>query len=180
MGQDAYCLSSVLLHPNLLVLADQALQASEDRPLQPEDMNRPDDRAILAAWRRWLVGGGSPDVRGEFYDTLDENLQCRVDSLVQYQAALPPAPEDLVQRQVVDAITKLRVRNLLRQNAELRFLQEAAEDRDTSRGYGQLTNELVTRILRLERSLNARAISGRRQNEDAAVRRLDEMLPSRE
>jgi DNA primase len=180
LGQDAYCLSSVLLHPNLLALADEVLQASEDVPLQPEDMSRPDDRAILTAWRQWLLSGGSPDVRGEFYDTLDENLQHRVDSLVQYREALPSVPEDLVQSQVVDAITNLRLRNLLRQNEELRFLQEAAqavEDRDASRSYGQLTKELATRILRLQRSLNARSISGRRQHEDVAARRIDEMLP---
>jgi hypothetical protein len=146
--------------------------------LAPEDLSRPDDGAILAGWRHWLgrlgSGGGSlSDVRGEFYDTLDENLQRRIDALVQFQEALPPAPDDLVQSNIVDVITKLRLRNLRRQLEELRFLQEDAKqagDRDTSRGYGQLTVELGMRFWQLERSMNARSISGRRQHEDTVVR----------
>jgi hypothetical protein len=178
MGQEEYCLSSVLAHPELLVQVDSALQNSGDTPLMPEDLSRPEDRAILAAWRQWLgkpatLDGGWLDVRGEFYDTLDENLQYRVDALVRFQEALPPAPEDLVQSNLVDAITSLRLRNLRRQLEELRFLQEDAKqsgDRDTSRGYSQLTVELGMRFWQLERAMNARSISGRRQHEDAAVR----------
>ncbi len=178
MGQDEYCLSAVLTHPNLLIQTDKALQDSGDAALMPEDLSRPDDRAILAAWRRWLgqpipTGSGLLDVRGEFYDTLDENLQNRIDTLAQFQETQPPAPEDLVKNQIVDAITKLRLRNLRRQIEELQFLQVDAQesgDRDTSRGYGQLTVELNMRFLQLERSMSARSISGRRQREDAAVR----------
>jgi DNA primase len=178
MGQEEYCLSAVLVHPELLIQIDKALQESGDTPLTPEDLGRPEDRAILAAWRQWLgrpltTGAGALDVRGEFYDTLDENLQRRVDTLVQFQEAQPPAPEDLVQSNLLDAITSLRLRNLRRQLEELRFLQEDAVqlgDRDTSRGYSQLTVELGIRFWQLERSMNARSISGRRQREDAAVR----------
>ncbi len=176
--KDEYCLSAVLVEPNLLIQADRALQDSGDTPLMPEDLGRPDDRAILAAWRQWLgqpspTGSGLPDVRGEFYDTLDENLQHRIDILAQLQEAQPPAPEDLVKNQIVDAITKLRLRNLRRQIEELQFLQVDAQesgDRDTSRGYGQLTVKLYMRFWQLERSMSARSISGRRQHEDAAVR----------
>jgi len=176
--KDAYCLSAVLIHPSLLIQADKALQHSGDSPLMPEDLSRPDDRAILAAWQQWIgklvpTGGGLPDARGEFYDTLDENLQHRVDTLVQFQEAQPLAPEDLVRSQIVDAITKLRLRNLRRQNEELRFLHEDAQasgDRDASRDYGQLNIGVFTRIWRLEKSMNARSMSGRRQHEDAAVR----------
>jgi DNA primase len=177
-GRDEYCLSIALVHPKLLAQADKILQDSLDSTLSSEDLSRSDDRAILDAWRQWLarfisLDGGFPDPRGEFYDTLDENLQHRVDTLVNFQRSLPPAPEEPAQSQIVEDIIKLRLHNLRRQIEELRFLHEDAQgsdDRDASKGYGQLTVELGAHIFRLEKALNTRSIAGRRRSQDAAVR----------
>jgi hypothetical protein len=172
-GLDEHCLSFVLLYPDLLILADEVLRASEDEALKAEDFRRADDRAIFLAWRQWLAQGGDPDVRGEFYDTLDVSMQGRVQEVIEIQEGQPPAPEDLLRSQVPDAITKLRLQNLRRYNQELRFLHEDAQasgDRDSLRSYGQLVVEVGMRIRRLEQSMNARSISGRRQRVDAAVR----------
>ena len=108
-----------------------------------------------------------------FYDTLDEWLQERVTALVQMQEGQPTAPEDLLGTKVLDAITRLRVQNLRRQNRELRFLQDeaqAAEDRDLVREYVQSNIRVTSRIRRLERAMNERSLSGRRQREDMTVR----------
>jgi hypothetical protein len=173
LGLDEHCLSFVLCYPVLLNQADEAFGASQEQPLRPEDLTRPEDRAILTAWRQWLANNGLPDVLGDFYDTLDDTLQDRVRILVRIQEAQPPAPEDLLRNQVLDAITQLRLRNLHRQNHELRFLHEDAQfsgDRESLREYGRLNIELITRIGRLQRSIGERSISGRRQQEDATVR----------
>lgn len=175
LGLDAHCLSYVLYYPHLLAPADEALLRIEEQPLRDEDLSSPQDRAILDAWRRWLAGGQLTDVRAEFYDTMDEQLQSRLDRLLQAREGEPPAPDDLLKDKVVDAIAQLRLRCLQRRNFELRFLlQDAQEsgDRLALRRYGQLNIDLSKRIGRLQKAVNERSISGRRQREDVAPRML--------
>jgi DNA primase len=173
LGLGEHCLSFVLYYPDLLTQADEAFIACEEKPLLAEDLDRTDDRVILTGWREWLIGGNPPEVRGAFYDTLDENLQERVETLVRVQEMQPEVPTDLLRDKVLDAIMQLRIRNLQRKNRELRFLQEDAQnsgDRETSRSYVRLTSEIAVRIRRLQQAMNERSLAGRRQREDAAVR----------
>jgi DNA primase len=173
LGLDGHCLSFVLYHPVLLLRADEAMETCKEPPLLVEDLSRPDDRAILRAWRGWLANGSTADARGSFYDTLDERLQDRVDTLVQVQKDQPEVPEELLRDQVLDAIARLRLQNLKRQNRELQFLQEealASGDREMYRSHVQSIVENTTRIRRVEQAVNERSISGRRQHEDAALR----------
>jgi len=149
---------------------DEALLAGGDGELAGGDLTRSEDRAILHAWRRWLANGGATDVRAAFYDTLDENLQDRVQVLVGAQAQEPPAPETLLREGVLDAVTRLRLRNLQRQVHELRFLVEDARDAETAEVYGPLITQATIRMRNLQQAMNKRSISGRRQREDAAVR----------
>jgi DNA primase len=175
LGLDGHCLSFVLYYPELLPEADEAMRSCEEVPLQAEDLSRPDDRSILVDWRAWLSDGGDPSARGPFYDTLDERLQDRVDSLVQIQVDQPPAPTDLLRDKVLDAIARLRVQNLRRQVRELRYLQDeaqAAGDRGMVRRYVESNVAVASRIRRLEQAINERSISGRRQKEDMTVRVL--------
>ena len=173
LGLDGHCLAFVLYHPTLLRRADEVMAACEEPPLGPEDLSRPDDRAILEAWRGWLANGSAADARGPFYDTLDERLQDRVDTLVKVQKEQPEAPEELLRDQVLDAITRLRIQNLRRKNRELQFLQEETRtsgDREMYRSHVQSIVDNTMRIRRLEKAVNKRSISGRRQNEDTALR----------
>jgi DNA primase len=173
IGHDGHCLSFVLHHPDLLPEVDRALLSCEEEPLRAEDLNRPDDQAILRGWRQWLRDGGSAEVRGPFYDTLDERLQERIDVLTQAEEGGPPVPDDLLRDKVLDAITKLRLRNLARRNQEISFLQhdaQASGDRNAFKDYGRLTIEIGVRKRRLEQAMNQRSISGRRQQEDSPVR----------
>jgi DNA primase len=173
LGLDGHCLSFVLYHPALLSRADEVMAACEEPPLRAEDLSRPDDRAILKAWRGWLANGSTADARGPFYDTLDEQLQDRVDALVKVQKDQPEAPEELLRDQVLDAIARLRLQNLRRKNRELQFLQEEAResgDREMYRSHVQSIVENTTRIRRLEQAVSERSISGRRQHEDTALR----------
>jgi DNA primase len=170
VGLDEYCLSLALRHPDLVALADAALQECEEEPLRAEDLGRPEDRAILAAWQHWLAKGGSRDAQAEFYDTLDEHLQERITTLLQTQEDQPLAPDDLVRNKVVDAVTRLRLQNLQREIYELRFLLEDSQESQTAASYGPLITRATVRIRRLEQAMNERSISRRRQREDVTVR----------
>jgi DNA primase len=173
LGLDEHCLSFVLKYPELFERADEAMQASEEKPLQAEDLSRADDRTILERWRDWLRQGSSPNARGEFYDTLDEGLQERVDRLLHSRDEQESVSHELLKAQVLDAIARLRLQNLRQRNRNIRFLQDEAEasgDRDMLRTYLRSGVELTRRIKRLEQAINKRSIAGRRQNEDLTVR----------
>jgi DNA primase len=167
---DEHCLSLQLIHPNLSADVDRALRSMGEQPFAGKDLARSDDQAILAAWQRWIHSGGAPGVRAEFYDTLDENLQERVDTLLQAREDQPEVPDDLLREDVLDSVTRLRLRNLRRRIQELRFLVEDTQDGEVAAIYGPLITQATTRIRRLQKGLNERSISGRRQHEDSPVR----------
>ncbi|MFN2186527.1 MAG: DNA primase, partial [Anaerolineae bacterium] len=170
---DGHCLSFVLCHPALLSQIDGAMAAKEEPPFRPEDLSRPDDRAILSAWRGWLASGEAANPRGVFYDTLDERLQERVDVLTEAQKDQPEVAESLLRDHVLDAIARLRLQNLRRQIRDLQFLQEearAAGDRETYRRHVQSIVAYTARIRRLEQAMSERSISGRRRHEDTTLR----------
>jgi DNA primase len=173
LGLDEHCLAFVLFYPHLLTLADQAMRACGEQPFQADDLDRPEDRAILEAWRQWLENGGLANAHGPFYDTQDERLQDRLDALVRIQQAQPVVAEDLLTDKVLDAITRLRIRKLRRQNHELRFLQSDAEssaEKEILREYAQSIVGITGRIRRLEQAMSERSVAGRRQRDDMAVR----------
>jgi hypothetical protein len=128
----------------------------------------------LTTWRQWLEEGKPPNARGPFYDTLDERLQDRVDTLIRVQEEQPSVPEEQWKDKVLDAISRLRLQNLRRQNRELRFLlqddAQVSADRELQRSYVQANVTLTNRIRRLEQAISERSLSGRRQREDAAIR----------
>jgi DNA primase len=168
---DEHCLSLLLCYPATAAQANEALQAYGDIGLSATDLGRAEDRAILASWQQWLADGGSPEPRGAFYDTLDESLQDRISILVQVQADQPAVAEDLLRSDILNAITRLRLRNLRRQIQELRFLLEEPDDGETATTlYGPVIAQRTAQRHHLEQVLNDRSISGRRQREDAAVR----------
>jgi DNA primase len=171
LGLDEHCLSLVLYHPHLLAQVDQALQACEQEPLLAEDLSRPEDRVISTAWRQWLASSGSPDARGAFYDTLENHLQDRITALIRAQEGQPLVPDEMLRRDVLDALLRLRLRNLTRQIHELRFLLEDTQDGEAAATYGPLIAQATMRRRRLEWAMNEQSLSGRRRREDAAIRK---------
>jgi DNA primase len=167
---DEHCLSLLLYHPHLLQDADEALRACEEEPIQPGDLGHAEDRVILEAWRQWLFHDGSHDPRSEFLDTLHQSIQDRVEVLFKAREGQPPIPEEMLRNDVLDAITRLRLRNLQREIRELRFLLADAEDGEAGVDYGQTIARTTARIRRLQHALDERSMSGQRQREDAAVR----------
>jgi DNA primase len=170
MQLDEHCLSLILIHPHLLAQADEALRAAGDGELDAEDLATAEDRAILSAWRQWLATGGSPDAREAFYDTLDESLQGRVDALLRAGADQPSIPDGRLQDDFLDAVTRLRLRNLQRQVQELRFLMEEGQDGEPGAIYGPLITQAAMRIRWLQKAMNERSVAARRRGEDVTIR----------
>jgi DNA primase len=170
LGLDEYCLAFALRHPDLITLADAALQDCGEEALGAKDLGRPEDQAILAAWQHWLAKGVSRDAQAEFYDTVDEHLQERITTLLKAQQDQPLAPDRLVRNKVVDAVTRLRLQNLQHEIYELRFLIEDEQESQAAASYGPLITRATARIRCLEQAMNERANSKRRQQEDVTGR----------
>jgi DNA primase len=173
LGVDEHCLASLLAFPHLLAEVNKVLQSSSEAGMQTEDLGQAQDRTVFAAWRHWLEGGGAPDARTGFCETLDEQLQDRVSYLLEALATQPEAPDELVREKVIGAVMRLRLQNLRRKNEELRFLRQDAQasgDRQAAMEFGELTRETTARIGRLEKAVDERTMMGRRRREDAAVR----------
>jgi hypothetical protein len=167
---DEHCLSLILIRPQLLAQADEALQAVGDGELDAEDFVTAEDRAILSAWRQWLATASSPDAREDFYDTLDESLLGRVDALLRAGENQPSVPDGRLQDDFLDAVTRLRLRNLQRQVQELRFLIEEGQDGEAGAIYGPLITQAAVRIRRLQKAMSERSVAARRRGEDATIR----------
>jgi DNA primase len=176
---DEHCLHLLLKYPAKLAWAEDGLKACGESPLAEDDLDRAEDRALLVAWRHWLASGGTPEVRAAFYDTLEEDLQARVDSLLRAIQGVPEVEDDLLRSEVRDSVMRLRLRNLQRQMHELRFLMEddrsgpgapAREEGEAASAYGPLIAQLTARIGALQKALTERSVAGRRQQSDAPVR----------
>lgn len=163
---DEHCLSLLLVHPALSGRADEALRAGGEGPLEASDLSHTEDQAILSAWLPWLAAVGAPEPRGAFYDTLHESLQGRLDTLVQARQELPATSDEQLRSDIVDAVTRLRLRNLQRQIQNLRFLLEDTHDGEAAGLYGPLITKLTTRIRNLQKATTERPALGRRPQPD--------------
>ena len=179
LALDEHCLSLLLKHARLLSRADDGLKACGEAPLAEDDLGRAEDRIIFVAWRQWLTAGGTPEVRAAFYDTLDESVQARVDSLLRARQDVPEVADELLHTEVADSVTRLRLRNLQRRNRDLQFLIEedeggpgvpGREGGEAASPYRALVAQLAPRIWALEKALTDRSVAGRRQHTDAPVR----------
>jgi len=167
---DEHCLSVLLRHPTLLGSAQKALEPDEGQGLDAADFRRPDDRALFAAWCQWLAGDPVANARGPYYDTLDEALQQRLDELLQTPEGQPAVPDDLLREDLADVVIRLRLRNLSRRVDELHFLLEDKADVEAAASYRRQAQHLAGRKRALQKALDERSMSGRRQREDALVR----------
>jgi DNA primase len=170
LGLDEHCLALVLNHPALLQDAAAALEADQVRELDEEDFGRPADRALFSAWRQWLADGGQAEVRAAFYDSLEESLQDRVDILLAAAQRRPELTDTVLRDDFVDAVLRLRLRNLQLRVQELRFLLEDAEPGDVGEAYGPLIADAAKRIRRLQRTKSEQSAAGRRSREDTTRR----------
>jgi DNA primase len=147
---EGYCLATLLRQPWLLDAVNRTLEEWDIPPLGPGDFNDPACRAALEAWEEMLMGGTADPthLRGQ----LPEAVVLRLDGL-------PEPPSDLSDeqwlREGVQAVLRLRERNLRRARAELRVLTEEAPPSEADR-YGQALEENARALLRVQQALYSR------------------------
>jgi DNA primase len=170
-GPEEYCLSRLLRYPQLLSSVDALLREAGESPLRPEDFARPEIRELFVLVRQASVQNGS-------FDTDDaESLGSKV------PVSLQPAFEQLwkdwidasdvsfseVEKDMGDAVLRLRARNLKHWGEEVWFLFEEAMSQGDARAreYGERMRIYTAAKRRVDQALAMRSVFGQRRRKDS-------------
>lgn len=152
---EGYCLSLLLRRPELLVQVDAALRAQDLEPLSGQDFQDAATRLIFEEWKRLLAEQplASPE---ELRACLPAELQAKLAELVAPDE--PRLADELLVRDLIVTLLRLRQRNLRRLGQELGFLTaEAQEAGDLRAGeYMEALRVYRQTLLRIQRALARR------------------------
>ncbi len=169
-GLEEYCLSRLLQHPRLLSSVDALLNEIGELPLRPEDFGRSEIRELFAQVRQASIQDGAPgaDETESSWLNVPSSLEPIAERL---QAGWTDAAEvslSKVEKDLGDAVLRLRAENLKRWGKEVRFLFEDAMARGDARAreYGEqmrshtIAKRRVDRALAMRSSVNQRRRQG--------------------
>jgi DNA primase len=161
-GPASHCLALLTLHPSLLPQMQSDLGDLGVGPLDEDDFNRFEERAICSALLAGHVqeGGMWPEAPAALQETLEQ--------LRRYGRYAPALAHQQLAKDVVDAVLRLRIANLKARSRQLPALVYEAEttgQMDDARVYRTLLQDLGQHRLALEQALNARSLYGRRQTQ---------------
>jgi DNA primase len=178
-GLEEYCLSRLLRHPQLLSSVDALLSEIGEPPLRPEDMTRTEIRELFALIKLASVPNTSPDSdeSGSQRFTVPESLQSTFERLWAGWIDASEVSLSEVEKDLGDAVLRLRARNLKRWGEEVRFLFEEAmsEGNTRAREYGEQMRRHTMAKRRVDQALAMRSSVGQQRRQDnvgrgAAVR----------
>ncbi len=159
-------LRQCLRNRQILRLVDSRLQSCAEAPVGEADFDRPEDKALIRQLRQ--TAANPVAANGELWDSLDEVLHERVDTLL----ALPPSPENEPERLADTLVLSVLDWRLAQVRKELETVKQhyretqAANDQAALEMYRQLLQTLPLAILRLNKARDAMSASGRRRNQD--------------
>jgi DNA primase len=155
-----HCLALLLSNPELLPQLQSELMEAGASPLDEEDFSRAEERALCAA-----LLAGAVEFDGQ-WPGAEPQLAPWIAILQTYARGQPNLPRQRLLDDMVDSVLRLRLTNLETRARQLPALAQDAvargEDEEAQR-YRQLMNEIGQQKRALERALNVRTLSGRRQ-----------------
>jgi hypothetical protein len=150
----------LLSNPELLPQLQSELMEAGASPLDEEDFSRAEERALCAA-----LLAGAVEFDGQ-WPGAEPQLAPWIAILQTYARGQPNLPRQRLLDDMVDSVLRLRLTNLETRARQLPALAQDAvargEDEEAQR-YRQLMNEIGQQKRALERALNVRTLSGRRQ-----------------
>lgn len=186
---EAYCLRGLFQTFDLMALSDALLEQMKLDPISAEDFEDSEHREIFRIWRGFVDRGVKPSF-DQLKAALPAPLHIRLDDLSEWspltldnkrwllEAQVEPGqdvfdlkPDDRAE-DLLNSLLKLRERSLLRQNAELRFLLEDADETEIQL-YRNATSETITALSRLQRMISSRQ-SGEKQSITNTLYRQDQ------
>lgn len=159
-GPATHCLALLVMRPLLLPDVQSELAALGLAPLSEDDFDQAEQRAVCAA----LLAGQVAD--GGQWPEAPTAVQPFLEALRRHGQRLPELARPQLLKDAVDSVLRLRIAALKARTRQLPALLHQAEadgQEDELRAYQMLANELKQRRHDLERILNARTLTGRRQ-----------------
>lgn len=155
-----HCLSLLVQHPGLLPDLQAELAAMGTGPLDEDDFNQVDERAVCATLVTGEIGSGDQ------WSGVDAATDAMLAHLQTAAQRLPPLSRDQVLEDMLKAVLRLRISNLKAQAKTLPALTRSAKDEGLTedvRSYQQLQQALSEHLRMLEHMLSQRTHAGRRQ-----------------
>ena len=164
---EEHCLAAFLRRPDFLAQAGGLLERLGLDPVQQDDFERPENRALLDAWLR-SEGGGDWQA---WVDRLPGPLQGHLDFLLERGLDTDDLLGQDAERDIERRILELRRRRIDRAFRNLRTLQMEALDRGDARAseYGQDMQTLTIERSCVERALYERTATGKRAQREQVV-----------
>jgi DNA primase len=173
-GLEEYCLSRLLRHPQLLSSVDALLREADEPPLRAEDFTRPEIRELFALLRHAPVQHGALDKDAErLRSQVPTSLQPAFEQLVENWMDASEVGPGEVEKDLGDAVLRLRARNLKRWGEEVWFLFEEAMSQGDARAdeYSERMRGYTAAKRRVDQALAMRSAFGQRRREDSVGRK---------
>ncbi|HEX9115042.1 MAG TPA: DNA primase [Anaerolineae bacterium] len=161
-GIEEHVLAQLLVRPDLLARTNDDMIALTNSPLNAEDFEGGENRAVLAALQD-LAEPGADDALDQALDRLPQPVQERCLAWVQRIRRTPALPDDKTIKDLGDAILRLRRRNLDQASHRLQFMMsesQSAGERERWQEYKKLMGSYVAQERRLSKLLFARTMAG--------------------
>ncbi|MCC6778825.1 MAG: toprim domain-containing protein, partial [Hyphomicrobiales bacterium] len=162
VGPEEHLLGCLLSRPDLLAALDAQLIGLGVPPLNPEDLNDAENRAILATLQAHLPAtavGEASEVAEIMSGALAEH--CR--ALLDHVQRRPSLTDEKLLKDLGDLVLRLRQEGLYRQVSQIRYLIQEFEEScslDEARRYRELMPIYTGQIAQVQKLLNARTMAG--------------------
>jgi DNA primase len=162
IGPEAHLLGCLLSRPDLLAALDAQLIGLGVPPLNPEDLNDAENRAILATLQAHLpaAAGWEPS---EIAAIMPEALAEHCRALLGHAQRRPSLTDEKLLKDLGDLVLRLRQEGLYRQVSQVRYLIQEFEESsslDEARRYRELMPIYTGQIAQVQKLLNARTMAG--------------------
>jgi len=161
-----YCLSLIITNPTALAMANQILEEKGLVPLAANDFNQGDNREIFKVLPLWTAME-TPTIEGLF-KMIDLSLEDRLQTLIHQWHRRPPAPLENVNRDLSNAILRLRLKAVSSQLNQLKSLLDIAKQEnniENIRRYEAGIAKLSHQRHQLEITADALTLTGKRRVE---------------
>ena len=172
LGVEEYCLSRLLQHPQLLSSIDALLNETGEPPLSPEDFGQSEIRELFVLVREVSLQDGAFDADNadSLWLNIPASLQFVFDRLREGWVDASAVSASELEKDLGDAVLRLRAQNLKQWGQEVRFIFEdaMAQGDVRARKYGDRMREHIVAKRRVDQALAMRSAVGQRRRQDRA------------